>query len=60
MRDGGAVRARRGQITVGARARQLRRAEDCQQRLKEIAGDEPRCDEQPRKVNAELRSLREA
>ena len=50
--------ARRGQITA-AHGRASAAAEDCQQRLKDIAGDERPLREQSEKVNAELRSLRE-
>jgi uncharacterized protein YPO0396 len=50
--------ARRGEITAAhKRARQA--ADDCQKRLKELAGDERPLREQAEKVNAELRSLRE-
>jgi uncharacterized protein YPO0396 len=50
--------ARRGEITAGReRARQA--AGDCQQRLKDIAGDERPLREESDKVGAELRSLRE-
>ena len=50
--------ARRGQITA-AHKRASQAAEDCQTRLKEVAGDERTLREQAGKVNAELRSLRE-
>jgi uncharacterized protein YPO0396 len=50
--------ARRGEITAAhQRARQA--ADDCQQRLKDIAGDERPLREESAKVSAELRSLRE-
>ena len=49
---------RRGQITA-AHGRASQAAEDCQRRLKDIAGDERPLREQSEKVNAELRSLRE-
>jgi uncharacterized protein YPO0396 len=50
--------ARRGEITA-AHERASRAAGDCQQRLKDIAGDERPLREESEKVNAELRSLRE-
>jgi uncharacterized protein YPO0396 len=50
--------ARRGQIKA-AHGRASQAAEDCQKRLKDIAGDERPLREQSEKVNAELRSLRE-
>ena len=50
--------ARRGQITA-AHGRASQAAEGCQQRLKDIAGDERPLREESEKVNAELRSLRE-
>ena len=50
--------ARRGEITA-AHQRASQAADDCQERLKEIAGDERPLREQAGKVNAELRSLRE-
>jgi uncharacterized protein YPO0396 len=50
--------ARRGQIKA-AYGRASQAAEDCQKRLKDIAGDEHPLREQSEKVNAELRSLRE-
>jgi uncharacterized protein YPO0396 len=50
--------ARRGEITAAhQRARQA--ADDCQQRLKDIGGDERPLREESAKVSAELRSLRE-
>jgi uncharacterized protein YPO0396 len=50
--------ARRGEITA-AHQRASQAADDCQKRLKDIAGDERPLREQAEKVNAELRSLRE-
>jgi uncharacterized protein YPO0396 len=50
--------ARRGEITA-ARQRASEAADDCQQRLKDIAGDERPLREESAKVSAELRSLRE-
>ena len=50
--------ARRGEITA-AHERASQAADDCQKRLKEVAGDERTLREESEKVNAELRSLRE-
>jgi uncharacterized protein YPO0396 len=50
--------ARRGEITA-AHNRASQAADDCQKRLKDIAGDERPLREQAEKVNAELRSLGE-
>jgi uncharacterized protein YPO0396 len=50
--------ARRSEITA-ARQRSSQAADDCQTRLKEVAGDERTLREESGKVNAELRSLRE-
>jgi uncharacterized protein YPO0396 len=50
--------ARRGEIAV-AHERASQAADDCQTRLKEVAGDERTLREESGKVNAELRSLRE-
>jgi uncharacterized protein YPO0396 len=50
--------ARRGEITK-AYTRASQAAGDCQQRLKDIAGDERPLREEAAKVSAELRSLRE-
>jgi uncharacterized protein YPO0396 len=50
--------ARRGEITA-AHERASTAADDCQSRLKDLAGDERPLREQAEKVNAELRSLRE-
>jgi len=50
--------ARRGEITA-AHKRASQAADDCQTRLKEVAGDERTLREESGKVNAELRSLRE-
>ena len=49
--------ARRGEITA-AHQRATQAADDCQKRLKDIAGDERPLREESEKVNAELRSLR--
>jgi uncharacterized protein YPO0396 len=54
----GQFAARRTEITA-AHGRASQAAEDCQQRLKDIAGDERPLREEAGKVNAELRSLRE-
>ena len=50
--------ARRKEITA-AHERASQAADDCQQRLKDVAGDERTLREQAEKLNAELRSLRE-
>ncbi|MCW2893324.1 MAG: hypothetical protein JWO75_2813 [Actinomycetia bacterium] len=50
--------ARRSEIAV-AHERASQAADDCQTRLKEVAGDERTLREESGKVNAELRSLRE-
>ena len=50
--------ARRGEITA-AHQRASQAADDCQKRLKDIAGDERPLREESAKVSAELRSLRE-
>ena len=50
--------ARRGEITAG-RERASEAAGHCQQRLKDIAGDERPLREESERVGAELRSLRE-
>ena len=50
--------ARRSEITA-AHQRASQAADDCQTRLKEVAGDERTLREESGKVNAELRSLRE-
>jgi uncharacterized protein YPO0396 len=49
---------RRGEIAA-AHERASQAADDCQARLKEVAGDERTLREESGKVNAELRSLRE-